>query len=157
MYISCIFVVLFQAKIMFDQDLLKKVIMDFIPFCRHLGFEVIEISDGFAIIKVPFQDFFVGDPRVGRLHGGVVSTLIDTVGGVAGMTTLVSAEDQISTIDMRVDYLKPAKSEDLFGSGKIIRSGNRIVVTEMKVWQSNPDELIAVGKAVYNVKRKTDV
>jgi len=136
------------------QKIFIQVIEEMIPFNKFLGFQLIEIKEGFAKIRVPFREEFIGDPRNQRLHGGLSATLIDTVGGAAALTTLTSYEDQIATIDMRVDFLKPGKAEDLIAEGQILRSGNRIVVCEMKVYQPSSEEIIATGKAVYNVIRK---
>ncbi len=136
------------------QQIFIQVIEEMIPFNKFLGFQLEEIRAGFAKIRVSFREEFIGDPRNRRLHGGLSATLIDTVGGAAALTTLTSFDDQIATIDMRVDYLKPAKAEDLIAEGQILRSGNRIVVCEMKVYQPSSKEIIAAGKAVYNVIRK---
>jgi uncharacterized protein (TIGR00369 family) len=136
------------------EKIFKHVIEEMVPFNKYLGFKLEEIKEGYARIRVPFKEEFIGDPRNQRIHGGLSATLIDTVGGAAAMTTLTSYEDQIATIDMRVDYLKPAHSEDLIAEGHILRSGNRIVVCEMKVFQPSSQDIIAAGKAVYNVIRK---
>lgn len=80
---------------------------------------------------------------------------MDSVGGAAGITTLTSFEDKISTIDIRVDYLRPTTSETLVVEGEIVRSGNRIIATKMKAYhEGSPETLVAEGRAVYNVKRK---
>jgi len=71
------------------------------------------------------------------------------------MTTLVSPDDKLSTIDMRVDYLRPGKPLDFFVEGELGRSGNRIIVTRMVAYHVR-EELIAEGKGVYNVRRKID-
>lgn len=138
------------------EKVFKHIIEEMIPFNKHLGFILEEIRKDYARIRVPFREEFIGDPRNYRIHGGLSATLIDTVGGAAAMTTLTSYEDQIATIDMRVDFLKPGKAEDLIAEGEIIRSGNRIVVCSMKVFHPSSDEPIAVGKAVYNVVRKNN-
>lgn len=127
-----------------------------IPLHTLLGFKLEEIREGYACIRVPFREELIGDPRARALHGGVIATAMDSVGGAAGMTTLVSFEDKLSTIDMRVDYLLPGKPMDLFVEGEIIRSGNRIIVTSMLAWQDDKTKPIADGRGVYNVKRVTN-
>lgn len=137
------------------EELYQNVIEHLIPFNNLLGFKLEEIREGYAKIRVPFRPELIGDPRAQALHGGVIATAMDTVGGAAGMTTLTSFEDKLSTIDMRVDYLLPGKPMDLIVEGEIIRSGNRIIVTRMVAWQEDPSKHIADGKGVYNVKRHT--
>ena len=135
-------------------ELFKNVVEELIPFNKLIGIELVEIKEGFAKLRVPFKDELVGNPMVRALHGGLIATVMDTAGGAAGMTTLTSFEDRFSTIDIRIDYLRPGKEQDLIVEGKITRSGNRIVATSMIAYHPGEKEnLIAEGKAVYNVKR----
>ncbi|MDX2003159.1 MAG: hotdog fold thioesterase [Chitinophagales bacterium] len=134
-------------------ELYINVIENLIPFNKLLNIQLVEIREGFAKLKVPFKPELIGDPRRQAIHGGVISTLMDTAGGAAGMTTLVSFEDALSTIDIRVDYLRPAKAMDLVVESEIVRSGNRIIVTRMIAYQEDIKQPIAEGKGVYNVKR----
>lgn len=142
-----------SSSAMAPEELYKNVIENMIPLHQLLGFKLEEIREGYARIKVPFREALIGDPRTRALHGGIVATAMDSVGGAAGMTTLVSFEDKLSTIDMRVDYLLPGKPLDLYVEGQIIRSGNRIIVTSMIAWQEDKTKPIADGRGVYNVKR----
>lgn len=139
-----------------SEDIFRNIIEQLIPLHPFLGFKLEKIESGFAIIKVPFRNELVGDPRAQAIHGGIIATAMDSVGGAAAMTTLTSFDDKISTIDMRVDYLRPGKPMDLIVEGEIVRSGNRIIVTRMVAYQEDKQHLVAEGKVVYNVKRKTD-
>lgn len=138
------------------EDIFRNIIENLIPLHPFLGFKLEKIEDGFAVIRVPFRAELVGDPRAQAIHGGIIATAMDSVGGAAAMTTLTSFDDKISTIDMRVDYLRPGKPMDLIVEGEIVRSGNRIIVTRMVAYQEDKQHLVAEGKAVYNVKRKND-
>lgn len=131
------------------EDILNKMI----PLHKWWGIKLIDIEDGFAKMLVPFREEFVGDPRRRSIHGGVLATAMDSVGGAAGITTLTSHKDKISTIDIRVDYLQRGRPEDFFVEGKITRSGNRIIVTTMWAYHKDKNDLIAEGKGVYNVRR----
>lgn len=141
----------------FSQDIIKQIFEEHIPFNTFLGMQVLGIEHHHARMKIPFREEFIGDVRRPAIHGGVISALLDSVGGAAAMTTLTHIEDRLSTIDIRVDYLLPGDARDIFAEGKVIRSGNRIVVTEMTAYQENPRKVIAEGKAVYNVRRTGDV
>ena len=138
-----------------EKDVFKTIIEEFIPMHQLLNIQLVEIRSGFAKLMVPFRPELVGDPRTNALHGGVISLALDSVGGAAAMTTLVSHEDKLSTIDIRVDYLRPGKPEDLFVEGELARSGNRIIVTRMRAYHADLQP-VAEGKGVYNVRRKTD-
>jgi len=80
---------------------------------------------------------------------------MDTTGGAAALTTLKSQDDKISTIDMRVDYLLPGSDKDLIIEGEVVRSGNRVIATKMKVYHDNEEEIIAEGRAVFSVRRES--
>jgi uncharacterized protein (TIGR00369 family) len=134
-------------------ELVRQIMDDLIPFNRHLGIRVKELRPGHAALELPFRDEFIGDPVRRVLHGGVLSTLIDTCGGAA-VWTQVELEDRVSTVDLRVDYLRPAPGADLVCEGTVQRLGNRVGVVEMRLYSSaNPGRLIATGKGVYNIRR----
>ena len=124
-----------------------------IPFNRHLGIKVEKAEKGFARLYLPYKPHFTGDARRPALHGGIISTLVDTCGGVA-VWTCCQLEDRIATIDMRVDYLRPAPQADLGAESRVKLMGNRVANVETIVFALNsPDRIIAEGRAVYNVRR----
>ncbi|MBI5527285.1 MAG: hotdog fold thioesterase [Deltaproteobacteria bacterium] len=123
------------------------------PFHRLLGLKVDHLEAGLARLKLPFRPEFVGDPFRPALHGGVLSTLLDTLGGMAVFTRLRWG-DRASTVDMRVDYLHPGLNEDLVAEGRVERLGNRVAVTEMRVFHPGREaEPVAAGRGVYNIRR----
>jgi uncharacterized protein (TIGR00369 family) len=133
-----------------------QMVEQFIPFNRFLGIKIDATGEGYCRLYLPFREDFIGDALRPALHGGVISTLVDTCGGFA-VWTLLSLEDRVSTIDLRVDYLAPGQSEALLAEAKVVRVGNRVGVVDVRCYQhSNPDKTIATGKAVYNIKRKDD-
>lgn len=124
-----------------------------IPFNRFLGIRVAVARDGFARFELPFREELVGDPFRPALHGGVLSTLIDTCGGCA-VFTAARDEDRVSTVDLRVDFLRPGPLQDLGCEARVLRIGNRVGVTEMRAFPlSDEERVIASGMGVYNVRR----
>jgi len=79
-----------------------------IPFNKLLGMRCSELVQGRARIDIPAREEFTGDPARPALHGGIISTLADTVGGLA-VFSMITPMDRCSTIDLRVDYLRPGK------------------------------------------------
>jgi len=67
-----------------------------VPFNKYLGVKVDELREGFARFSLIFRKEFIGDKRRPALHGGIISTLIDTCGGAA-VWTHFAREDRIST------------------------------------------------------------
>jgi uncharacterized protein (TIGR00369 family) len=134
-------------------DVVRSIFEEAIPFHRFLGLKVHRLEPGAAWLLLPFREEFVGDPWRPALHGGVISTLLDTAGGVAVFTRL-SGSDRASTVDIRVDYLRPGLQKDLIAEGRVERLGNRVAVCEMKVFHPGGErEPIASGRGVYNIRR----
>lgn len=124
-----------------------------IPFNRHLGIRVEQAENGFARLFLPYKPEFTGDSRRPALHGGILSTLIDTCGGIA-VWSCCRLEDRIATIDMRVDYLRPAPQADLLAEARVRLLGNRVGNVQTSVFtRESPDKIIAEGRAVYNIRR----
>lgn len=134
----------------------KLLLEELIPFHKEIGIQLLEIKRGFASILIPYRENLVGDPRTKRIHGGVISTAMDAAGGAAGISTLNHLEDQISTIDLRVDYLYPGKPMDIIVDGEIVKDGSSVIFTKMKAHHPSSNELIAEGRAIYRVKRTSD-
>ena len=90
-----------------DAAALARAFMAVIPHARALGMELVEASPGVVEIAMPWSPEFVGDPRTGVLHGGVISALMDTCCGAAVMTH-PTRPATTATIDLRIDYLRSA-------------------------------------------------
>lgn len=120
-----------------------------IPFNRWLGMEVVPDDEAF-VLRIPFRPELVGDRARPALHGGVVSTLIDTAGGGAAFLA-VDEGQRVSTVDLVVDYLRPAPLVALVARARAVRKGNRVVLCSVEVTAEGQGEVLALGRAVYNI------
>jgi uncharacterized protein (TIGR00369 family) len=136
------------------EDAIRAFMEDHIPFNRFLGMRVASLVRGRALLEIPARPELTGDPGRPALHGGVISTMADTVGGAACFT-LVAREDRVSTIDLRVDYLRPGRvNTALQGEAECIRMGNRVGVASVTVFhEDDRAHPVAVAKGVYSVRR----
>jgi uncharacterized protein (TIGR00369 family) len=124
-----------------------------IPFNKFLGVKVAAMQGGFARLEIPFRPEFIGDPQRPALHGGVISMLADTAGGLAVWSGLDDERSRVSTIDLRIDYLRPGKLDTLMAEASVVRLGNRVGVADVRLFHpSAAGETIATGKGVYSVK-----
>ncbi len=124
-----------------------------IPFNQVLGIRVEELREGYVKLRVPFRPELLGDTRRPALHGGVISSLVDVCGGFA-VWTCCRLEDRLATIDLGVDYLRPAPDRDLLAEATVRLLGNRVGNAQVIVWAAGePDKHVAVGRCVYNIRR----
>ena len=135
-----------------DPEALRQVMEELIPFNKVLGIKVVEIDKGHVRMQIPFREELIGDPMRRAMHGGVISALADTAGGASVWSALEEPRARVSTIDMRIDYLRPGRPEMLVAEANVVRVGRRVGVTDMRVFHpSAPSESVATGKGVYNV------
>ena len=53
-------------------------------------------------MRVPNSDNIVGDPESGIMHGGVVTTLLDSASDCA-VLSLTPTEHTVATLNLRID------------------------------------------------------
>ena len=136
-----------------DLDVLRQISEEFIPFNKLLGVKVVTVEPGRALFEVPYREELIGDPVKRVLHGGVISALADTTGGMAVWSTLANLEQRVSTIDLRIDYLRPGQRELLIAEGTVLRVGRTVGVADIRLYQpSAPGDTIATGRGVYAIK-----
>jgi uncharacterized protein (TIGR00369 family) len=121
------------------------------PYMRFLGLVLEKSEKGSVEIRLPFRDEFLRHDGSDWLHGGVVSALIDIAGDYAVVTEVGVG---VPTIDMRVDYLRPARRGDLLAVARTLRVGRTVSVADVEV-RDGQGMVIAVGRAVYASPRTT--
>lgn len=114
-----------------------------------LGFCYEGLSDEGVRIRVPYRDDLVGDPETGVLAGGLVTTLLDHVGGLAVWVAL-DAYRPIATLDLRVDYMRPAEPKrDLIAEARCFRLTHTIGFVRAWAFEDDPDNPVAASQAAY--------
>jgi uncharacterized protein (TIGR00369 family) len=138
---------------MLDFDVLRQLVEEFVPFNKWLGMKVEHIEHGHITLSIPFRPELVGDPTMPALHGGVIGAVADAAGGFAIWTTLKSPTTRLSTVDLRIDYLRPGREDTLFAAASIIRVGARLGWADIRLFHpGNEADLVASARGVYAVK-----
>lgn len=142
-------------------DLLKEVYDKRLPFNRLLGLEVMAVDGPRPAIRFNQRPELIGNFVHKILHGGVISAVLDTVGGLTATAgaiaryqgppeAFVQRITRVGTIDLRVDYLRPGRGQWFEASGTIMRTGRKVAVVRMELI-NDEETLIAVGTGTYLV------
>jgi uncharacterized protein (TIGR00369 family) len=96
-----------MAQAMADITNIARQFIEALPHAKALGMRLESISEGVAVISMPYDARLVGDPATGVIHGGAVSALMDTASGAAVMCHPAGGIST-ATLDLRIDYMRPA-------------------------------------------------
>jgi len=133
-----------------------------LPFNQVLGITVTALAAEGGTMAFAMRKDLVGNVFHGTLHGGVISAVLDAVGGLTASASLAdraagrSEEEvramfaRVGTIDLRVDYLRPGRGERFTASGRIMRSGRKVAVVRMEM-HNEKAVLVAVGTGTYMI------
>lgn len=115
------------------------------PHARYLGLSVVETGPRFAVMKLPYRPEIVGDPIRKIVFGGAVTTLLDHASGLCvacSVETLVA----IATIDLRVDYLRPAEPGcDIHARTECFRLTRTAAFVRGHAWEKDPSDPFATS------------
>ncbi len=117
------------------------------PFYKHLGITLTRLSWGRSEIRLKVRRELTQD--AGVAHGGVAASLIDSAVGLA-LCTMLRSQELITTIELKVNFIAPAKPGILRAKGRIIHRGKRIAVGDAEV-KDKKGGLIATGIATYMI------
>jgi uncharacterized protein (TIGR00369 family) len=119
------------------------------PFHQWMGVECTEAEPGRAVLRLPPHKEFVGNPFIPAVHGGIVAALVDLAGGAA---LFVELQFPTPTIDMRVDYLRPAiAGKALLAEARVKSLGKTVAFVDIDV-SDEEGRLVATGRCAYSVK-----
>lgn len=134
-----------------------------IVFNEHIGLKIDSVSAAGVTGHVDMRPELIGHYAHHRLHGGVISAALDSMAGLAVLAGLAARHmdesmeqrlqrfAKLGTIDLRIDYLRPAVGSARFGmSAEVMRLGSRVASARMAFCGAD-GELLATGAAAYIV------
>ena len=117
--------------------------------CQLLGLTVVQATELKVQLKLPYNEKIIGNPTLGVIHGGALTTLMDTACGTACFVA-VEGMELCPTLDLRVDYMKtPETGRNLIAFASVTRIANNVIFTECHVKEENTDVLIARCNAAF--------
>lgn len=119
------------------------------PFHHWLGVGVQSVESGRVVLRLPPNPDFVGNPFIPAVHGGILAALVDLAGGAALFADL---QFPTPTIDMRVDYMRPAiAGKALLAEARVKSLGRTVAFVDVDVTDED-GRLVAQGRCTYSVK-----
>ncbi len=115
-------------------------------YLEFLGFHLTTWKEGFARLEMPVRP----DHRntVGFLHGGVIASLLDISGAVAGSYGI--ADEYVSiTINQNCTYMAPHRSDLVIAEGELVRTTTSMFFTQSKLMDPERNLLCATATGTY--------
>ena len=120
------------------------------PFWSLLGMELVAVKKGWAKIRLPLTEKLANG--IGLTHGGAIFSPADSAVGMA-LVGLLNEDETISTLEMKINYMKPVKGGEIIAKAKIIHKGTQTAIGDVEVRDENQN-LIAKGLATYAIIKK---
>lgn len=120
-------------------------------YLEFLGFRLAAWKDGFARLEMPVR----GEHRnsVGYLHGGVVASLMDIAGAVAGSYD-ISSEYVSVTINLNTSFMAPHRGSRVIAEAELIRTTNTLFFTQAKLLDPENKRLCATATGTYKRQKR---
>jgi uncharacterized protein (TIGR00369 family) len=118
------------------------------PFHALLGPQAVavDIETGTVVIRLPYSPTFRRAADSAYIHGGVIAALIDMAAHAA---VAVQTGRMAPTVDLRIDYLRPAPGSDLIATARVLRLGRAIARADVEV--AGPGtQPYAVGRGTFS-------
>ena len=114
-----------------------------VPHSCVLGMEVTHMERGKCWMELPYDERFVGDTRTGIFHGGVIISLLDVTCSMAAQSALKERHVR-ATIDLRIDYMRPADpGRSLLSEATCDRVTRTVAFVSGRVYHDSPKIPIA--------------
>lgn len=136
-----------------DKARIARQFIELIPHSKALGMAIQEIGDGVAVIAMPYDARFVGDPETGVMAGGAVSALMDTCGGASVMSH-PAAPAGTATIDLRIEYMRGATpGQTITARAECHHITRSVAFVRAQAFDADRDHPVATATGVFTVER----
>jgi uncharacterized protein (TIGR00369 family) len=130
-------------------EVVSKLFSSMSPHMRDLSFEILSLDRGVCVSKLPYREELIGDPVSGVLHGGVVTSLLDSAGGAAVLSAL-QKPTTLATLDLRIDYVRPSPpGTPLLARVECYKLTRHVAFTRGVAYDASESDPIASMSATY--------
>lgn len=120
-------------------------------YIEFLGFRLTNWKEGYARLEMPVRP----DHRntVGYLHGGIISSLLDIAGAVAGSHGI--AKEMVSvTVNLNINFMSPHKGKIVVAEGELIRSTKTLFFAQSKLYDADNNRLCAIATGSFKRQQR---
>jgi uncharacterized protein (TIGR00369 family) len=128
-----------------------------VPHNVALGLRTVDVTPTEVVVELPYDLKLVGDPDTGTIHGGAITALLDACSGRAVFAELARPVP-IATLDLRIDYLRPATpGKSVIARATCYKITRNVAFTRAVAYQDHPDDAVAhsVGTFMLQTKKGT--
>ena len=121
-----------------EHPLLRQRVLDSFQrqgLMAHLGACLVSVAPGRCEIALPYSDRIT--QQQGGFHGGAMGALADIAGGYAALTVAPEGME-VTTVEYKINFLAACRDGELQATGRVLRSGRRIIVTTADVVHVDP-------------------
>ena len=130
-----------------EREAILRAIAQASPFNRMMGLAIEALDEGFARVVMPCPEDLM--QLQGVVHGGALATLADSAVAFA-LSTLIEANQRISTIEMKINYLAPVTEGPAVAEARILRKGRRVAVGDVDIYDGQ-GRLVAKSLMSYSI------
>ena len=121
-----------------DFEALVRAAFERQQFMGYVGAIMHRLEAGYCEIHLPYRKEL--SQHHGYFHGGIIGTLADNAGGFAGYS-LIEREASMLTVEYKINFLSPAKGEQLVAKARVVRHGSALTVCHSNVFIQSGNDL----------------
>jgi uncharacterized protein (TIGR00369 family) len=125
-----------------------------VPQAAALGFKFVSVDRARGVLEVPWREDLVGDPDTGVIAGGVVTSLLDHVCGLAVSAAADTVPFGTATLDLRIDYMRAAAPRaGITAEAHCYKVTRTVAFVRAQAWDVDASDLIATAQGAFVVNR----
>ena len=120
-----------------------------IPHSARLGMRLVSTEPDTAILMIPYDERLIGDPATRVMHGGAITSLLDTCCGTAVMLSRKKPRTT-ATLDLRINYMRPATPDRaVYARAHCYRATRSVGFVRAAAYHEDAEDPIATASAAF--------